>query len=164
MIRGKVLRLGDDIDTDQIYPGRYLPLTDEKEMARHALEGVRGCGKITEILVAGRNFGCGSSREHAPIALKGAGVRLIIAKSFGPIFYRNSINIGLPVVVFDPVEEIGDGDELEVDIKIGRLRNLTKNWEVGFSPLSGLELDIFTAGGLLNYLRRSGTSQNLSPS
>ena len=152
-IRGKVLKLGDDIDTDQIYPGKYLPITDEKEMAQHALEGVPGVTGISDIIVAGKNFGCGSSREHGPIALRGAGVKLIIARSFGPIFYRNCINIGLPILELEADLKIESGDELEVDLTTGLIRNITRQWTHKASPLSGLELEIFGAGGLLNYLR-----------
>ncbi|HIE05889.1 MAG TPA: 3-isopropylmalate dehydratase [bacterium (Candidatus Stahlbacteria)] len=153
-INGEVTKLGDDIDTDQIYPGKYLPITDIAEMAKHALEGVPGIKRISSIIVGGKNFGCGSSREHAPIALKGAGVKLIIAKSFGPIFYRNSINIALPILEFSNVGDVEDGDELEVDVESGVIKNLTKKWQRAAIPLSGLELDISAAGGLLNYLRK----------
>lgn len=155
IIRGKATRLGDDIDTDQIYPGRYLPITDLSEMAKHALEGVPGLKDVSDIIIAGRNFGCGSSREHAPIALKVAGVKLVIAKTFAPIFYRNSVNIALPILKFEDVYEIADTDEVEVDLRSGMIKDLTKDWQKQTSSLSGLELEIFAAGGLLNYLKKT---------
>lgn len=162
IVRGRVWRFGDDVDTDQIYPGKYLPLTDKREMARHAMEGVPGSEdfasdvKKGDIVVAGRNFGCGSSREHAPIALREAGVALVIARSFARIFYRNAVNVALPVLESEALGELPDGTELEVDVLSGSAKDLRTSREYGCSRLSGLELDILKAGGLLEYLKKKG--------
>uniref|UniRef100_A0A7C4XB78 3-isopropylmalate dehydratase small subunit n=1 Tax=candidate division WOR-3 bacterium TaxID=2052148 RepID=A0A7C4XB78_UNCW3 len=159
MIKGKVWRFGDDIDTDQIYPGKYLPLTDKKEMARHAMEGtergeefLKGV-KSGDIIVAGKNFGCGSSREHAAIAIKGAGISVVIAESFARIFHRNCINTALPVLELKEAKEIKDGDFLEVDIKTGKVKNVTQSKIYDAVPISKLEREILEAGGLLKYLK-----------
>ncbi|MGQ9701183.1 MAG: 3-isopropylmalate dehydratase small subunit [bacterium] len=159
IIRGRVWSFGDDIDTDQIYPGKYLPLTDKSEMAKHAMEGTdRGeefvknvkCG---DIIVAGKNFGCGSSREHAAVAIRGIGVALVIAQSFARIFHRNCINTGLPVLELNEANEIKDGDILEVNIGTGEIRNITENRVYKAAPMSELEREILKAGGLLQYLK-----------
>jgi 3-isopropylmalate/(R)-2-methylmalate dehydratase small subunit len=160
IIKGRVWKFGDDIDTDQIYPGKYLPITDKKEMAEHALEGMPGASDFMEkvqtgdILVVGKNFGCGSSREHAAVAIIGKGVSLVIAESFARIFYRNSINTGLPVLECKEAKEINQGDELEVNVETGEIKNLTADKIYKASPISDLELDIMKAGGLLNYLKK----------
>ncbi|MGQ9534613.1 MAG: 3-isopropylmalate dehydratase small subunit [bacterium] len=159
IIRGRVWSFGDDIDTDQIYPGKYLPLTDKSEMAKHAMEGTdRGeefvknvkCG---DIIVAGKNFGCGSSREHAAVAIRGTGVALVIAQSFARIFHRNCINTALPVLELNEANEIKDGDILEVNIGTGEIRNITENRVYKAAPMSELEREILKAGGLLQYLK-----------
>lgn len=158
-LRGTVWRFGDDIDTDQIYPGKYLPLTDKSEMAKHAMEGTdRGEEFIKnvkpgDIIVAGKNFGCGSSREHAAIAIHGAGVSLILAQSFARIFHRNCINNALPVLELSEVSEIQDGDILEVNIETGEIKDITKNKIYKAEPISELEKEILNAGGLLQYLK-----------
>ncbi|RLF49507.1 MAG: 3-isopropylmalate dehydratase small subunit [Thermoplasmata archaeon] len=162
MYRGKVWKFGDDVDTDQIYPGKYLPLIDPKEMARHVMEGVDGRENFADmvsegdIIVAGENFGCGSSREHAALAIKHAGVAIVIAKSFARIFYRNAINIGLPIMECAEADEIEEGDEVEVDEKTGEIRIVNKDKVLKGKPLSGLERDILMAGGLLNYIKKKG--------
>ncbi len=162
VVKGRVWRFGDDVDTDQIYPGKYLPLTDKAEMARHAMEGVPGREDFPsevekgDIVVAGRNFGCGSSREHAPIALREAGVALVVAGSFARIFYRNAVNVALPVLESEALAELPDGTELEVDVLSGRAKDLGTSREYSCSRLSGLELDILKAGGLLEYLKKKG--------
>ncbi len=159
LYRGRVWKFGDEIDTDQIYPGKYLPLTDKREMARHAMEGVPGgeCFsrnvKKGDILVAGKNFGCGSSREHAAVAIRGAGITLIIAVSFARIFYRNCVNMALPILELKRAIEIKEGDVLLVDVKTGKIKNKTSGKEYQARPLSGLEMKIMHAGGLLPYLR-----------
>lgn len=159
IIKGRVWKFGDDIDTDQIYPGKYLPLTDKSEMAKHAMEGTdRGEEFIKnvkpgEILVAGKNFGCGSSREHAAIAIKGAGISLVIAESFARIFHRNCINTALYVLELKEANEIKDGDILEVNIETGEVNNLTQNKKYKAEPVSKLEKEIINAGGLLNYFK-----------
>ncbi len=155
---GKIIKCGDNINTDLIIPGKYLTLTDLQEMAKHAMEGIDPSftrrGKDS-IIVAGDNFGCGSSREQAPLALKYAGVKCVIAKSFARIFYRNAINIGLPVVecetIYDKVEE---GDKIEVDLVSGSITVLDKNIDVKAQPLPKFMLDILREGGLLNLLKK----------
>ena len=131
-IKGKVWNFGDNIDTDVIIPGRYLRTFNPKDLAEHVLEGERADFtqnvKQGDLILAGENFGCGSSREQAPVAIKAAGVEAIIAKSFARIFYRNAINIGLPVVVADI--EADDGDIVSVDLENGIIVNETKNIEV----------------------------------
>jgi len=159
-MKGRVWAFGDDIDTDQIFPGKYLPLTDPSEMALHAMEGVPGkegfaaAAKPGDIVVAGRNFGCGSSREHAPLALKELGIALVIARSFARIFYRNSVNVALPVLECDSAADFSAGDVVEVDLREGTVKNLRNLKIHRCSPLSGLELDILEAGGLIEYLRK----------
>ncbi len=160
VFRGRAWVVGDDIDTDMIYHGSYLPLTDPKEMAKHALEYVPGMEDFVErvqpgdILVTGKNFGCGSSREHAVITLQYNDVAAVIAESFSRIFYRNAVNLGFPILeVPDITEEVETGDELEIDANTGRIRNVTKGIEVRGTSLSGLEKEIMTAGGLFGYLK-----------
>jgi 3-isopropylmalate/(R)-2-methylmalate dehydratase small subunit len=157
-IVGKVWKYGDDVNTDLIVPGKYLELVDPEEMALHAMEGIdpEFPQKITkgDIVVGGANFGCGSSREHAPLALKYAGVGAVIAESFARIFYRNAINVGLPALecpgIIDAVEE---GDQLEVDITGGKVRNLSKNVELKFVPLPGFMVEVLGEGGLVTYIK-----------
>jgi 3-isopropylmalate/(R)-2-methylmalate dehydratase small subunit len=157
-IVGKAWKYGDDVNTDLIVPGKYLELVDPEEMALHAMEGIdpEFPQKITkgDIVVGGANFGCGSSREHAPLALKYAGVGAVIAESFARIFYRNAINVGLPALecpgIIDAVEE---GDQLEVDITGGKVRNLSKNVELEFVPLPGFMVDVLGEGGLVTYIK-----------
>jgi 3-isopropylmalate/(R)-2-methylmalate dehydratase small subunit len=159
-IRGRVWTFGDDIDTDQIYPGKYLPLIDKAEMALHAMEGIPGSERFMDeatpgdIVVAGRNFGCGSSREHAPVALREKGIALVIARSFARIFYRNAVNIGLPILECLEVDRFQDGDELEVDVLTGEIRNERDNRVIHSHPLSSLEMEIMAEGGLIDYLKR----------
>lgn len=159
LIRGRVWCFGDDIDTDQIYPGKYLPLTNKSEMAKHAMEGTNRGEEFVknvkpgDIILAGKNFGCGSSREHAAVAIRGAGVALVIAQSFARIFHRNCINTALPVLELNEANEIGDGDILEVNIGTGAIRNITQNKIYKAEPISELEREILKAGGLLQYLK-----------
>lgn len=162
MVRGKVWCFGDDIDTDQIYPGKYLPLTDKEEMAQHAMEGTAGGkdfikhAKPGDIIIAGKNFGCGSSREHAPVAIKGIGISVVIARSFARIFHRNAVNIGLPILRLEDTEEIKQGDVLEVNWENGEIRNITRDKKYSGTSVSSFEQEIMKAGGLLNYLKREG--------
>ncbi|UCD20151.1 MAG: 3-isopropylmalate dehydratase small subunit [candidate division WOR-3 bacterium] len=159
IVKGRVWRFGDDIDTDQIYPGKYLPLTDKSEMARHAMEGTDRGGefmrgiKAGDIIVAGKNFGCGSSREHAPVAIKGVGISVVIARSFARIFHRNCVNMGLPILLFDDPDRLADGDLIEVDVATGVIVNTTRGEKLTAQTLSALELDIMKAGGLFAYLK-----------
>ncbi len=161
VFKGRAWVVGDDIDTDMIYHGSYLPLTDPEEMAKHALEYVPGMEDFTErvqpgdILVAGRNFGCGSSREHAVITLQYNDVSAILAESFSRIFYRNAVNLGFPILEVPGIStEVETGDELEVDANTGRIRNLSKGTEIQGAPLSGLEKEIMTTGGLFSFLKK----------
>ena len=158
-LKGRVWKFGDNIDTDQIFPGAYLTLTDVEEMGKHAMEGVPGredfAKKVNkgDIIVAGKNFGCGSSREQAPIAIKGCGVSMVIAKSFARIFYRNAVNIGLPIMECADVDKIEDGDVLEVDLESGEIKVVSKDLILKGSPVTSLEFEIMKAGGLIPYLK-----------
>ncbi len=159
-IKGRAWVTGDDIDTDQIYHGQYLPLTDPKEMARHAMEFVPGMEnfarevKPDDIVVAGKNFGCGSSREHAVICLKENKVGCVVAESFARIFYRNSINLGFPLLECPGIsKKVKTKDELEIDLETGKIKNLNSKEVIQGIQLSGLESEITEDGGLLNYLK-----------
>jgi len=155
---GKAVKYGDDINTDYIIPGKYMVLTDPVELAKHAMEGIDP--SFTEkskdsIIVAGKNFGCGSSREQAPISLKYSGTKAIVAKSFARIFYRNAINIGLPVLECEGLWDIvKDGDQLMLDLESGEIKNLTNNKSTQAQPLPDFILELIEIGGLLNKLRR----------
>ncbi len=155
---GRVFKFGDNIDTDLIIPARYLDRTDPKELGAHCMEGVdpEFPKKVKEgdIIVAGYNFGCGSSREHAPIAIKGCGVACVIAKSFARIFFRNAINTGLPILESRDAHEIDDGDEVEVDLEKGEIRDITKGKIFRASPFPDFMLEIMKAGGLTEYTKR----------
>jgi len=157
-MKGKVWKFGDDVDTDIIIPGRYLVLRDEKELAACVMEGCDPdfSKKVSEgdIIVAGKNFGCGSSREHAPIAIKGAGVAAVVAESFARIFYRNSINIGLPLIEANDVSKhVSEGDIIEIDVDNGVLKDLDTAEEFEIKPLPEFMLGIMNEGGLINYLK-----------
>jgi 3-isopropylmalate/(R)-2-methylmalate dehydratase small subunit len=156
-LRGNVLKYGDNINTDLISPPQYL----EKSLtviAQHAMEGIdeHFSGKVRpgDILVAGDNFGPGSSRETAPIALKMAGVGAIVAKFFARIFYRNAINIGLPVLECPDIDKIQDGDSLEINLELGMINNVTKGETYSVTPLSEPVMDILAAGGLIPFLEK----------
>ena len=158
-IRGKVHKYdNDNIDTDVIIPGPYLKIHDHKELAKHAMEGIDPSfpKKVSQgdFLVAGNNFGCGSSREHAPIALSQAGIKAILAQSFARIFYRNAVDGGylLPIEIDkSTVKKISDGDELEIDIAKNKITNITKNEQYLMKPFPELIAKIVEAGGLINY-------------
>ncbi len=156
-IRGKVHKFGDNINTDIITPGKYLELSIE-EMAKHVMEGIEDnfASKINpgDIIVAGTNFGSGSSRETAPLALKIAGISTIIAKSYARIFYRNSFNIGLPVLEIRETDEIEEGNILEVNLETGTVNNLTKNKIYNFLPLPVRLLNMIKVGGLVAQLEQ----------
>jgi 3-isopropylmalate/(R)-2-methylmalate dehydratase small subunit len=158
--KGKAWAVGDDIDTDQIYHGQYLPLTDPVEMAKHAMEFVPGMENFAkevkpgDIVIAGKNFGCGSSREHAVICLKENGVSCVVADSFARIFYRNAIDLGFPLLECAGVSKmVKTGDEIEVDLQTGEVTNLSTGQKLKGLPPSGLELEIAEKGGLLEYLK-----------
>ena len=160
-VRGRVWKFGDDVNTDLIIPGKYkLSITDLDELSKHAMEGLipnfAERFKRGDLIVAGENFGCGSSREQAPLVLRHIGVGAVIAKSFARIFYRNSINIGLPVIECGEAEEIDDGDILEVDMERGVIKNLTKNVEYKVKPLPMELQEILRSGGLVNYVKKHG--------
>ncbi|MFH1684664.1 MAG: 3-isopropylmalate dehydratase small subunit [Candidatus Margulisiibacteriota bacterium] len=156
---GRVWKFGNNIDTDLIIPARYLNTSDPQELAEHAMEDadpnwVRK-KKKGDFIVGGENFGCGSSREHAPIALKAAGVAAIIAKSFARIFYRNAINIGLPIMESpEAAEEIKQGDEIEVDLAKGEIKNLTLKTIYNAEPFPDFMQKIIKAGGLISYIKK----------
>lgn len=153
-LTGKALVYGDHVDTDVIIPARYLNTADPKELAAHCMEDIDKdfLKKLSpgDFVVAGVNFGCGSSREHAPLALKAAGVSCVIAKSFARIFYRNAINIGLPIIVSDLA--ISDGDSLEADLEQGILKNLTSGEEDRFPPFPPFIQEVIASGGLMKAL------------
>ncbi|HXF69178.1 MAG TPA: 3-isopropylmalate dehydratase small subunit [Thermoflexus sp.] len=165
--QGHAWVFGDNIDTDVIIPGRYLNTTDPKELAAHCMEGVdpEFPRKVRpgDIVVAGRNFGSGSSREHAPISLKAAGVSCVIAKSFARIFFRNAINIGLPVLECpEAVEAVQPGDELEVRLDTGEIRHLRTGQVFRAKPYPPFMLELIRAGGLIPYTRarlQAGSAQ-----
>jgi len=156
--RGKAWKLGDHIDTDVIIPARYLVTTDPQELARHCFEDLdptlRERIKPGDIVVAGENFGQGSSREHAPIAIRALGVSCVVAKSFARIFYRNSFNIGLPLLECpEAVDGTETGDELEVDLAEGTIWNLTRGQTYQANAMPPFMLRLLQAGGLINYVR-----------
>jgi len=155
---GKVWRYGDNIDTDVIIPARYLNSFDRKDLAAHCMEDIDKSFsqnvQTGDIIVGGKNFGCGSSREHAPVAIQASGVPVVIAASFARIFYRNGINIGLPLLeIGDDVEKIKAGDKLKVDTTTGVIENLTTGDKFKAQPMPGFVEEIAKAGGLINYIK-----------
>ena len=157
-VTGKVFKYGDNVDTDVIIPARYLNTSVHKELAAHCMEDIdKEFVKNVEdgdFIVANKNFGCGSSREHAPIAIKAAGVSCVIASTFARIFYRNAINIALPILVCDEaVKAIDNGDKLEVDFSTGVIKNLTKNEEYKGEPFPEFMQNIIDNDGLIGYIR-----------
>ena len=155
-MKGKAWKFGDDIDTDIIVPGRYLIYTDEETLSKHCMEGLdpdfdKKCSE-GDFIVAGKNFGCGSSREHAPIALKGIGVSAVIAESFARIFYRNATNVGVPLLEAPGIGKIvNDGDEIDVDMENA---TISSNGEtIEFKKLPPFMLEILNQGGLIEYLK-----------
>lgn len=161
-LEGKVWRYGDNIDTDVIIPARYLNTFDPAELAKHCMvdidETFAQNVKAGDIMVGGKNFGCGSSREHAPVAIKASGVPVVIAASFARIFYRNGINIGLPLLeIGDAVEKIKADDILRIDTSTGTIEDLTNGETFRAQPLPGFVQGIADAGGLINYVKKNGT-------
>ena len=159
-MKGKAHRFGDDVNTDYIISGRHKFKTlDMNELACHVMEDLDPHFtkrlKKGDFLVAGKNFGCGSSREQAPLALKHAGVAAVLASSFARIYFRNSINNGLPALVCD-TSGIEDGDTLEIDLASGRIKNISKGSEIDSRPLPRVMLDILSEGGLVEYMRKHG--------
>jgi 3-isopropylmalate/(R)-2-methylmalate dehydratase small subunit len=160
MARAHVYKRGH-INTDEIIPARYLNTDDEAELARHCLEDLDKdfVNKVQpgDVIVAGEDFGCGSSREHAIWAIRGAGVKAVVAKSFARIFYRNAINNGFYVIeLAEAAEKIADGDELAIDFKNGFIKNETAGKEIPFTPLPEFALAIINDGGLLNHIAKKG--------
>lgn len=159
IISGRAFVYGANIDTDQIYPGGYLDLTDPEEVARHALERVDPCfvreAKPGDLIVAATNFGCGSSREHAAVALKAFGIAAVLAESFARIFYRNGINLGLPLLVCPGIsKQVRRGDVLSLDLAAGRVTNQSNGAVIQAQPLSDYVLAILKSGGIKPMIRR----------
>lgn len=157
---GRVFKYGDNVDTDVIIPARYLNTSDPKELAAHCMEDIdldfANKVKPGDIIVANKNFGCGSSREHAPIAIKESGVSCVIASTFARIFYRNAINIGLPILECDQaVKAIEAGDELEVNFDNGVIKNLTRNEEYQGEAFPEFMQKIINSNGLIGYIKNS---------
>ena len=158
-LKGKVIELGDNINTDFIISGRYkFSITDIKVLAKHIMEDIdpEFCNKIVPgetILVGGKNFGMGSSREQAPLVIKETGIIAVAAKSFARIFYRNSFNIGLPLVEVNTTK-IKEGDILKIDLSKGRLRGLNSNIELSIEPLSNIMQELLKTGGIINYYKK----------
>jgi 3-isopropylmalate dehydratase small subunit len=162
-IRGKIWKFGHDVDTDVIIPARYLNTSDPDELARHCMEDADPdfTGKMSpgDIILAGKNFGCGSSREHAPIAIKASGIALVIAESFARIFYRNAFNIGLPILESPPAAaEIREGDDVEVDLATGVISDHTTQKRYQATPIPPFMRELLSAGGLVPYVRRRSQS------
>jgi len=160
MLRGRAFKFGDDISTDHIAPGRLAHLRSNlPELARHVLEDAdvtfASRVKAGDFIVAGRNFGLGSSREHAPLIIKMAGVSAILAKSVARIFFRNAINLGLPVLICD-TDRIDDGDELEIDLAAGAIVDRTNGKELAFDKIPPVMLSILAEGGLIPYIKKYG--------
>lgn len=158
VLSGRAFKFGDDISTDHIVPGRYFHLrSDLPELAKHVLEDADPdfASKVGrgDFVVGGKNFGLGSSREHAPTIIKLAGVGAVLAKSFARIFYRNSINVGLPLLICD-TDQIDNSDDLEVDMENGLIKNTTKSIEVVFKPLPKSMVNILEDGGLVSHIKK----------
>lgn len=158
-ITGKTWKFGNDIDTDAIIPARYLNTSDPAELAKHIMEDADkdfpSKVKKGDIIIAGRNFGCGSSREHAPIAIKASGIQAVIAQSFARIFYRNSFNIGLPIFESQEAsEKIKEGDEIEIDADKGVIKNITKNEIYHANQIPPFMQELISSGGLVEWTKK----------
>ncbi len=159
IFKGKVWKFGDNIDTDAIIPARYLNTSDPAELAKHVMEDADkdfpSKVKQGDMIIARANFGCGSSREHAPIAIKAAGMQAVIAKSFARIFYRNSFNIGLPIFESeDAADNISEGDEIEIDADNGLIKNITKGEQYTAKPIPPFMQELISAGGLIEWTKK----------
>ncbi|RZN39865.1 MAG: 3-isopropylmalate dehydratase small subunit [Methanophagales archaeon ANME-1-THS] len=154
----RIWKFGDNVDTDQIIPAEYLTTGDAKKLAAHAFAKVRPDFaqevKNGDVIVAGENFGCGSSREHAPRALLGAGIQCVIAKSFARIFFRNAINIGLPLIEANIYDRVDEEDEIEIQFSDGIIKNRSKHEEYQFEPLPEFMQRLLESGGLINYIKK----------
>jgi 3-isopropylmalate/(R)-2-methylmalate dehydratase small subunit len=160
VLKGRAFKFDDGVSTDHIIPGRYAHLrSDLPELAKHVLEDADPAFaakvKAGDFIVAGSNFGLGSSREHAPLVIKMAGVSAILAKSVARIFFRNAINLGLPVLICD-TDKIGDGDELEIDLSAGTVKNITSGNQLTFGKIPEVMLHILNEGGLIPYIKKHG--------
>ncbi len=165
-LRGKAWKFGSDVDTDAIIPARYLNTSDPKELAKHVMEDAdrdfHSKIKAGGMIIADKNFGCGSSREHAPIAIKAAGIQAVIAKSFARIFYRNAFNIGLPIFESpEASEKIDEGNEIEVDADMGIVRNITKNEEYHAKPIPPFMQELINSGGLVEWTKEKIMSERI---
>ena len=163
-LKGKVHKYGDNVDTDVIIPARYLNTSEAKELAVHCMEDIdaafAGRVKAGDIIVAGRNFGCGSSREHAPLAIKASGVACVIATTFARIFYRNALNIGLPILECpEAAEAIAAGDEVSIDLASGTVTDETTGRTFKAEPFPPFMRELIAAGGLAAYMRNASTQQ-----
>ncbi len=158
ILKGKAHKYGSHVNTDEIIPARYLNTSDEKELALHCMEDIDASfiEKIQkgDIIVADDNFGCGSSREHAPISIKASGISCVIARSFARIFYRNSINIGLPILETNDASDISDTDEIEVDATTGIIKNITKNKTYQATIFPEFMQELISSGGLMEYAKK----------
>ena len=164
MLKGKVHKYGADVDTDAIIPARYLNVSEPVELAKHCMEDIDrdfvSRAKPGDIIMATTNFGCGSSREHAPLAIKAVGVSCIIAKSFARIFFRNAINIGLPLLECEEaVDKTEAGDTLEVELSSGRIKNLTKGMAFAAKPYPDFMAELISAGGLIEHTKKRLTGR-----
>ena len=161
IIKGKIHKFGNDVNTDEIIPARYLNTSDAKELASHVMEDAdpQFPGKVRpgDIIAAGKNFGCGSSREHAPLAIKAAGVACVISESFARIFYRNAFNIGLTIVECPAAAaEMEAGHQLQIDTAAGRITNATLNRTYAAKPIPPFMQKLIAAGGLMEYVKKGG--------
>ena len=159
ILKGKVHRYRNNVNTDEIIPARYLNVIKPSELARHCMEDIDKAftkkAKKGDIIVAGKNFGCGSSREHAPIAIKASGISCVIAKSFAGIFFRNSINIGLPVLECSQAESIKAGDKLQVDLSKGTIKNLNGKKLYKTAPFPQFLQNLIRSGGLMQWVKKN---------
>lgn len=157
-LKGKVWKFGSDVNTDDIIAAKYLITTNSVELGKHCLETIAPdfCAKISkgDVIVAGKNFGCGSSREHAPLAIKGCGISCVVAKSFAGIFLRNSINIGLPLIEFKETEQIREQDELLINTEEGKIENLTQNKIYSINKFPEFLQNIILSGGLISWVKK----------
>jgi len=162
-IEGKALKYGDDINTDLIYPAKYMVYTKPEEIAKYAFAGLDpdfpAKVKLHGLIVSGKNFGCGSSREHAPLALKHTGIRCVISESFARIFYRNAVNIGLPVLECEGIHRrVDEGDTLDIKLLEGRIENISKKQSYKAKPLPTFLVKILEHGGLIEHLNAESTT------
>lgn len=158
VVQGKVFKYGDNVDTDVIIPARYLNTQLASELAAHCMEDIDSSFAANvqqgDIICGGSNFGCGSSREHAPIAIKASGISIVIAKSFARIFYRNSINIGLAIVECERADDIANGDIVSVDLDKGIVKNITQNWQCEVPPFPEFIQNIIRCNGYINSVKK----------